>query len=87
MFYLTDLLHLSGHRYTLRRIEPSDIGIVTPYAKQSKILSQRCKSMDLNDITIGTAEIFQGKEKPVMIISTVRSNQRSLGFVADIRVI
>lgn len=39
----------------------------------------------MEDVTVGTAEIFQGKEKPIMIISTVRSDGK-LGFVAEERV-
>lgn len=44
-----------------------------------------CQREGINDITVGTAEIFQGKEKPVIILSTVRS-AGELGFVSDPRV-
>lgn len=55
-----------------RKVEFSDIGVVTPYKLQCKIIRRLCKRMNY-DITIGTAEIFQGQEKPIMILSTVRT--------------
>lgn len=69
-----------------RALEQSDIGVVTPYKKQCKRIAQACRIKKFSDITIGTAETFQGKEKPVMIISTVRCDRKSLGFVNDPRV-
>lgn len=69
----------------LRSITQSDIGVVTPYRKQRFKLSQRLRYLNFDEVTVGTAEVFQGKERPVMIISTVRSDGE-LGFVADPRV-
>lgn len=47
------------------------------------MISQVCRGRKWNDITVGTAETFQGKEKPVMIVSTVRAGGKYLGFVND----
>lgn len=69
----------------LRQIAQSDIGVVTPYRKQKFKLLQRLRYLNFDEVMVGTAEIFQGKEKPVMIISTVRSDGE-LGFVEDPRV-
>lgn len=69
----------------LRSITQKDIGVVTPYRKQRHKISQKLRRYNMEDVTVGTAEIFQGKEKPIMIISTVRSNGQ-LGFVAEERV-
>lgn len=66
-------------------ITQADIGIVTPYKLQSKVIARACRQNDFKDITIGTAEAFQGQEKPVMIVSTVRTGG-ILGFVNDPRV-
>lgn len=66
-------------------IKQSDIGIVAPYKLQCKLLASACRKRNFNDVTVGTAEIFQGQERPVMIISTVRTN-KELGFVKDPRV-
>lgn len=68
-----------------KAIKQSDIGVVTPYKLQCKVISSVCRRSNFNDVTIGTAEVFQGQERPVMIVSTVRTNG-TLGFVKDPRV-
>lgn len=82
MEYIRKLL-TTKHGQTL--IAQSDIGVVTLYKLQTKIISRNCRRNNFNDITIGTAEVFQGQEKPVMIVSTVCS-AGILGFVRDPRV-
>lgn len=69
----------------LRRIGETDIGIVTPYRKQRRFIVQQLCRFHFNDVRVGTAETFQGNEKPVIIISTVRSNGE-LGFLTDPKV-
>lgn len=76
---------LSNINKTKRTIQQSDIGVVTPYKLQCKVIAQACRRNQFNDITIGTAEIFQGQERPVMIVSTVRTGG-ILGFVNEPRV-
>lgn len=70
----------------LLKVSQSDIGVVTPYKMQRRKITQACHRLELNDITIGTAEAFQGQEKPIMIVSTVRSGGNRLGFVNNARV-
>ena len=77
------------------KILARDIGIITPYQKQvSKIklllkkFSNRVNKFD--DITVGSCEQFQGQERRVIIVSTVRSSTDfldsdkyfNLGFVS-----
>lgn len=69
-----------------RKIQPSDIGIVSPYKKQCSKIREMCKREKLGDFEIGSVEIFQGREKPIIITSTVRSNQKTIGFLGDYRV-
>lgn len=69
-----------------RIISQTDIGVVTPYKAQCRQITQSCRVLKFNKITIGTAEIFQGQEKPIMIVSTVRCGTQGLGFVHDKRV-
>lgn len=69
-----------------RKIHLSDIGIVSPYRGQCNIIRTQCQNKGFGGITVGTAEVFQGQERPVMIISTVRTGGKTLGFVKDKRV-
>lgn len=70
-----------------KRLTQNDIGVVTPYKMQRRKISQACRDLKFDEITVGTAEVFQGQEKPVMIISTVRSGgDRRLQFVNNDRV-
>lgn len=62
-----------------------DIGVVSPYDKQVQILSQTFVQRGWNDITVGSAETFQGQERLAMIVSTVRSDG-NLGFLGNYRV-
>lgn len=66
-----------------RSITSSDIGVVSPYKLQCKKIAQVIRDKGYENITVGTAEVFQGQERPIMIVSTVRSGGRHLGFVSD----
>lgn len=77
--YIKELLSLELKG---RKVTQADIGVVVPYKLQSKIIKRICCRINLNDITIGTAEVFQGQEKSVMIVTTVRTDGQ-LGFLND----
>ena len=47
-----------------------DIGVITLYNAQVSLIKKLIVS---NDLLVGTVEIFQGRERKVIIISTVRS--------------
>ncbi|KIM42180.1 hypothetical protein M413DRAFT_70670 [Hebeloma cylindrosporum] len=73
-------------------IRGEHIGVITPYhAQRCKILDLLYKEPKFREIKVGSVEEFQGQERRVIIISTVRSNKdfitsdirRSLGFVAN----
>ena len=61
-------------------VEVADIGIISPYADQVKIIQ------DMTPVEVKTVDGFQGREKEIIIISTVRSNDNeNIGFLKDLR--
>jgi len=68
----------------IKDIDPKSIGIITPYRKQADKIKKRLhhQSLQQNDnrlkqIDVGTVEIFQGQERKIIIVSTVRSREES----------
>ncbi|EIN09073.1 P-loop containing nucleoside triphosphate hydrolase protein [Punctularia strigosozonata HHB-11173 SS5] len=74
-------------------VEQHDIGIITPYHAQSLKIRAALRAIHLTDIKVGSTELFQGQERRVIIVSTVRSSQElltydlrhTLGFVSNPR--
>lgn len=66
-----------------RDVDPTDIGVITPYHKQRRHLRAMCSNA-AEGIEVGTIEYFQGLEKRVIIVSTVRSRQQS-GITNDLK--
>ena len=71
---------------------PANIGVIAPYKKQVfKIRDSLALKPWGQEVKVGTTEEFQGQEKLVIIISTVRSSpdyintddQAGLGFLAN----
>ena len=66
--------------YISKGIRKDDIGIISPYADQVKLISEHV------DVEVKSVDGFQGREKEIIIISTVRSNDnREIGFLNDLR--
>jgi superfamily I DNA and/or RNA helicase len=62
---------------------PSNLAIITPYVAQVKKLRGLCAG---KGIEIGSIDSFQGREKEVVILSLVRSNETGeVGFLSDTR--
>uniref|UniRef100_A0AC34QQH7 Helicase ATP-binding domain-containing protein n=1 Tax=Panagrolaimus sp. JU765 TaxID=591449 RepID=A0AC34QQH7_9BILA len=62
------------------RVKDEDIGIVAPYNFQRDKICEKIGRQH-KDIVVGSVEKFQGSEKRVIILSTVRTS--TLGFMAD----
>lgn len=70
-----------------------DIGIITPYTQQVKTIRMIIDSTDLIMPKVGTVEEFQGQERKIILLSTVRTvghdgksdKKHSLGFVKSPR--
>merc|ERR1712223_1586091 len=88
--YVQDLLE--QHKGTAKKVLPKEIGIISPYRRQVqkiRMLLDKKKIKDSKDITVGSTEEFQGQERRIIIISTVRSKptllqsdyEHKLGFL------
>ncbi|RMC10244.1 hypothetical protein DUI87_13046 [Hirundo rustica rustica] len=71
-------------------VSVADIGVIAPYRKQVEKIRVLLRSIDLEDIKVGTVEEFQGQEFMVVILSTVRSQKvviddekQCLGFLCN----
>lgn len=62
-----------------KTIKQVQIGVASPYRAQVKLLRDRLRKFPLIDV--GTTEFFQGREKPIMIISAAKS--RNLAKTQD----
>jgi len=63
-------------------VRPEWIGVITPYDDQRDLIS----SMVGEDVEVKTVDGYQGREKEVIILSLVRSNERGeLGFLTDLK--
>ena len=66
--------------YLQAGIDEEDIGIISPYADQVKLIQEK------TPVEVKTVDGFQGREKEIIIISTVRSNDNgNIGFLKDLR--
>ena len=63
-------------------INPEQVGVISPYEDQVNLLSEVLPE----DVEVKTVDGFQGREKEVILISFVRSNDRGdIGFLRDYR--
>jgi ATP-dependent RNA/DNA helicase IGHMBP2 len=66
----------------LQQAGVTQIGIITPYAGQVRLLREQLGE----EIEINSVDGFQGREKEAILISLVRSNNRGeVGFLAETR--
>ncbi|KAI3730261.1 hypothetical protein L1987_61430 [Smallanthus sonchifolius] len=74
-------------------IKSEDIGVITPYRQQVLKISKALETFVGSEIKVGTVESFQGQEREVIIVSTVRSTikhdetdkRHCLGFLSNPR--
>lgn len=74
-------------------IREEDIGVIAPYRQQVVKITQVLESFDMPNVKVGSVEQFQGQEREVIIISTVRSTAKHnefdrtycLGFLSNPR--
>ncbi|CAG8608981.1 16037_t:CDS:2 [Funneliformis mosseae] len=66
-----------------QNVKPKEIGIVTPYVKQVEKIKKLFIKRNISGVDIGTVEKFQGQERRVIIISTVRT--KNVEFLGEPR--
>ncbi|KAK1309746.1 putative RNA helicase SDE3 [Acorus calamus] len=74
-------------------ITESDVGVITPYRQQVLKMKKALEAMEMLDVKVGSVEQFQGQERQIIIISTVRSTVKhndfdrtyNLGFLSNPR--
>ncbi|KZT00672.1 P-loop containing nucleoside triphosphate hydrolase protein [Laetiporus sulphureus 93-53] len=96
-FNIDEVLQVKDYVQRLRsdryfRITDAQIGVIAPYHAQCMKIRTALRGV-ADEVKIGSVEEFQGQERQVIIISTVRSSQEfveydlrhTLGFVANPR--
>ncbi len=79
------VVHLHIKRLIESGVQQAHIGVIAPYNAQVSFLKKLLHG-DYPQIEISTVDGFQGREKEVIILSLVRSNDtRSVGFLAEER--
>lgn len=71
------------------KVEKLSIGVISPYQSQVDNLERRLSHyMKMDDITVEVKSVdgFQGREKDIIVFSTVRANRDgNIGFLDDHR--
>uniref|UniRef100_A0A671Q0P8 RNA helicase n=1 Tax=Sinocyclocheilus anshuiensis TaxID=1608454 RepID=A0A671Q0P8_9TELE len=95
--YLKKLL-LTQAKKGIAKISPKEIGIIAPYRKQVEKIRKAIKMhrelkscSGIEELKVGSVEEFQGQERKVIIVSTVRSDKKhiildetfSIGFLKN----
>lgn len=80
---------LLGKKFQNTIVTQRDIGIITPFTEQKKKIMYALEEYNYDDIEVGTVELFQGQEKEIIILSTVRNkifnhgNDDHIGFLSN----
>lgn len=56
-----------------------DIGVITPFVNQKKLIEEAIKQKMLQNVVCGTVHAFQGDEKDVVLFSTALTDQTQAG--------
>ncbi|CAL6102734.1 DNA_helicase [Hexamita inflata] len=70
-------------KYILRTyyVKEEDIGVITPYIQQKFLIQEQLKNIHLNEVEVNSVDSFQGREKKIIILSFVRTDNN--GFTSD----
>ena len=63
-------------------VTSEEIGVITPYRAQLKLISEKAKQFE--NVSIRTVDGFQGQERDIIVFSAVRCNEHGfVGFLDD----
>lgn len=65
-------------RYAVRN-KDKDIGVITPFVNQKKLIEEELARAKVDNVTCGTVHAFQGDEKDVILFSTAITEQTQAG--------
>ena len=73
------------------KVKEMEIGVISPYRRQCHKIRSKLADLELSEVTVGTTEEFQGQERRIIILSTVRSSPdyiqldqvAKIGFLKD----
>lgn len=77
-----DLLLIDG--INGKRVLQTDIGIISPYCAQRDRMREQFEA-EYPKLEIGTVDSYQGREKKIIILSTVRSGTKHVGFLRNVK--
>ncbi|KAI3408241.1 uncharacterized protein J3R85_020417, partial [Psidium guajava] len=61
-------------------LSEADIGVITPYQQQVVKIKKVLETYDMTGVKVGSVEQFQGQEREIVIVSTVRSTLKHAEF-------
>uniref|UniRef100_A0ABM5G0X0 DNA replication ATP-dependent helicase/nuclease n=1 Tax=Pogona vitticeps TaxID=103695 RepID=A0ABM5G0X0_9SAUR len=67
VFFLTSMFIKAG-------CKPSDIGVISPYRHQLKIITDMMINSHIYKVEVNTVDKYQGRDKGIIIVSFVRNN-------------
>ncbi len=66
-------------------LSPEDVGVISPYSGQVRLIRQLFDEA-VDGLEIKSVDGYQGREKEIIVLSTVRSNtEGNVGFLSDYR--
>ncbi len=63
----------------VKKNRDKNIGIITPFVNQKKLINEMLQTNGINDVSCGTVHAFQGDQKDVILFSTAITGQTSKG--------
>ena len=85
--YAANILQILNEGFKQNRKDAAhkkEVGVITFYAAQERLMRQRLQGFDALDLRIGTVDRFQGMERPIILVSFVRNNKwGKIGFARE----